>query len=743
MASNVPSPNPFWEYLTPIPSITVPQKPRGRNFSYHVGDRVSRRDQVLLSSGDDSQNEAFLAQRPDLTSSPPPSIFAHKTSNSTSRSSSKAPRSIPPQYEFSSWPLTDKSLSPHQDEPCHTRQLLRAIILPTIIVVVPMTLLIAALLGLIFGYRVKSDDSLFSQISNTDLLENRGVFLVNYSATRIVFVASWASTLAPLLAGFVMNLDSFYAALLMIRSSAGIGQHDLPTPYQYSLLVGLCLASIGRLRRYFSYSGEKDVVIPPVLRRTARTLSLTLFLACVVFAADSAVHYTTSTIAFDEISISSTRQAYGRGLSEACLTLNRSENYGLPCSRNGVVAVEDYNAYVTGQNEIFILNHAESNISEIRLVDPPASQNAAKVALLIPQHAGLNPLRDFRAETAGIVTTCTPITNTKCRWIDGNPLENYSQFNCSDNFWGILGKKMVIDDTGTALADPDVPVLGFKPSSGMQYAYFKDADLSIPYDSVGDLQPVLSDSELINPVYFGFAARFASVSQKAGVNMTLDPGVHKGLTATLDVVLQCQYTTYAVDYNWVDSKAYINTMTPSPNGTIAEIFHGYALTGSFSAFDNDLQDLFLKAVLSQNSQELAETFANDYSSRVMGVIGPFLSQRENIQEQTRTVLLVAKVPKIPLAFLVACCLAYVLFGIAAAARAYKALNTLDVRDLAFRFSLPALALHAFRDKATDASAMLAGPDCHAVFDETRIRGETMRVAVEGDTQNGFNLKSLV
>lgn len=605
-----------------------------------------------------------------------------------------------------------------------------------------MSLLIAALFGLIFGYRVKSDNSLFPQVSNSHLLGNRGVFLVNYSATRIVFVASWASTMAPLLAGFIMNLHSFQAALMMTRSSSGYDQHDLPTPYQYSLLVGLCLASIGRLRRFFSYSAEKDVVIPPVLRRAARTLSLTLLLACVVFAADSAVHYTTSTIAFDHISVPHENMSYGRGLSEACLTLDRSENFGLPCSRNGVVAMEDYNTFAMGQNEIFFLNHGTSNVSEIRLVDQPGDNDTVQAALIIPQHAILNSFRDYRAETVGVVTTCEPITN-QCQWVDGRSENNYSQFNCSDNFWGILGKMVQIDQTGTAVQDPDVPPLAFKPGSAVQYAYFQDADLNVPYDSVGDHGPLMNDSDLINPVYFAFAARFAAVSQRAGVNMSSDPGVHQGLTSNFDVILKCQYTTSSVDYSWVNSTAYINEMNPSPNGTLAELFHGYNLAGSFSSFDNDVQDLFLQAVMSQNTQQLAESFANGYSKRVLAVIGPFLSARENLQEQNRTPLLVAKVPKLPLAFLVACCLAYVVLGITAAAIACRALGQLDVRDVAFRFSLPALALYAFRDRTTDEAALKPAAEGHPVFDETKITGETMRVAVEGDPRSGFGLKSLV
>lgn len=447
-----------------------------------------------------------------------------------------------------------------------------------------MAFLVAGLLGLIFGYRVKSEHSLFTDVSNSDVLRDHTVVLVNYSATRIVFVASWASTLAPLLAGFVMSLLSFRTALMMFHSSSSSEQADLPTPYQYSLLVGLCLASIGRLRRYFSYSAETDVVVPPILRRAARNLTLTLVLACIVFGADTAVHYSTSTIAFDQISIPQEKLAYGRALSEACLTLSRLDNLGLPCSRNGITAVDDYDTYAAGQNEIFFLNHDTSSISKIVLVDsdPRKGVNAStQVALLIPQPSTLSPFRDFRAETAGVIMTCKAVTNTQCNWTDGVlGEETFSQFNCSDNFYGILGKMASIDDSGHMIKDPDVPTLATKPGSVIQYAYFQDSDLNIPYDAVGDLGTFLGDSQLINPVYVAIAARFATISQRAGVDMTSDTGIHHvGTTANLDLVLNCQYTTYVVDYSWVNSTARVNQMTASPNGTLAELFPRLQLRG--------------------------------------------------------------------------------------------------------------------------------------------------------------------
>jgi hypothetical protein len=480
-------------------------------------------------------------------------------------------------------------------------------------------------------------------------------------------------------------------------------------------------------------------------------------LACIVFGADTALHYTTSTINFDQVSISPDNHAYGYGLSSECLALNRTENFGLPCTRNSVIGATDYDAYVAGQNEIFYLQRGTSNLSEIRLVAAPSSMSsnatsagAAKVALLMPQSTNLSPFRDFQALTTGVMTTCEPISS-QCTWTSGGPGNYWSSFNCSENFWGVLGKAPNLTDKGMLDGDSSVPPLGFKPGAALQYSFFMDEELTTPYDSAGNLGPFLTDAQLINPVYLGVAARFQDTAQHAGVDMSSDPGIYQGPTRYLDFTLRCRYTTYLVDYTWVNSTAKVRKATPSPNGTMAEMFHGYNILGASDSFDNNLQDFILEAALQPSAQALADSFANSYSSRIMSVIGPFLSGRANVQEQMRTPLLVAKVPKIPLAILVAGCCCYIVLGCVSAVIAYRALRSVDVRDLAFRFSLPALGLHAFRDASVDRGAVDVdvggggggGEDGHRVFDETKIRGETMRVAVEGNPTSGFVLKSLV
>lgn len=158
--------------------------------------------------------------------------------------------------------------------------------------------------------------------------------MVLTSIARLVFAASFLSTVAPLLASFIMTLWSLIASANMRQASSDSHFENLPTPYQLSLLVGVCLASIEQLRSFLGYalSRQRRTRVPPVLTKAATIFSLTICLAAGVFVADTALHYLTSTIVFDHITtVYPAERASGFGLSALCLNLDRvGQNAGFP-----------------------------------------------------------------------------------------------------------------------------------------------------------------------------------------------------------------------------------------------------------------------------------------------------------------------------------------------------------------------------------------------------------------------------
>ena len=155
-------------------------------------------------------------------------------------------------------------------------------------------------------------------------------------------------------------------------------------------------------------------------------------MATLLFAADTLIHYTTKTIAYDQVEVSRVAQEYGRGLSQECLSMNRSENAGFPCSENSLIPMNDY---LHQQNEMLFLSLNSSQISEIRIV----TVDGDDIALLLPKTQNLSPYLDYRASTIGITTQCKPISNL-CNFGVWGPDDEYSGFYCSSKFWGSLGE---------------------------------------------------------------------------------------------------------------------------------------------------------------------------------------------------------------------------------------------------------------------------------------------------------------
>lgn len=143
------------------------------------------------------------------------------------------------------------------------------------VITLPMVILSAILLGLVFHNEV--DQS--SIVSVQPPRDNRAAYLVNFSSTRLITVASWTSTVAPLLPVFVMTLLSFPAAQYVFKSSQQRQTTRLPTPYQLSLYVNLISGSLGSLWQWALYRSRKQRERqPPVIRTTVVGLVIALLI---------------------------------------------------------------------------------------------------------------------------------------------------------------------------------------------------------------------------------------------------------------------------------------------------------------------------------------------------------------------------------------------------------------------------------------------------------------------------------
>ena len=624
---------------------------------------------------------------------------------------------------------------------------------PVLVITIPIALISASLLALVFAYQVKSEQSLFNPSQDGSPTSNGLYILVNYSATRIVFAASFLSTLAPILVSFVMTLWALPVAQSMRDASLSNEMHDLPTPYQLSLIVGLTLSSLERLRAYYAYafSRSRKAGLPPVLNRAAMMMTISILMAVAVFVTDTALHYTVSTIEFDKLSSPSGPMAqYGRGLTSSCADFNRTANSGLPCSFDFNQMSSDPNGFIRQGNEIFRLSQNVSTLSEVRIVDAEDA-HASHHAVLLPRNS--NTGVDFKASTLSVSTTCKLITE-QCnpKWYNGNTTGGLDQFKCSDAFYGIIGADPVTSQFDSQV-DLNISVLSFKPSSNLQFGYFTDSELQHIYNPIGYSaargtssyftgQPLAND-ELINPVHLGVAGRFAQSGELTYGQLDKLQGffanTYNGFT---DFVLSCEITTYDTEYVWIDGQfAGISSTTPQ-NGSVWDIFQGRQFYSGISTSAFDLQTYLTEAAMARTTSEFEQTWADLYSTKVLSTIGAYTTSHTNLQEQVRTPLLVARVPKPALGALIGCSLAYTVMGILLGFTAARAASG-EIRQLVTHLSLPALTNAAFDEKSPGALHSSIDLQSGLTSDNSSSHSEMKRVVVDFNREKGYGSRQSV
>lgn len=105
------------------------------------------------------------------------------------------------------------------------------------IITIPICALTAVLLGLVFHYQVGHGDTPFENLRGNLTQDEAGVYYINMNSSVILFVASWASSLAPMLSGFILTLASFPIARQLFEDVRGGRVNRLLTPYQLALTL--------------------------------------------------------------------------------------------------------------------------------------------------------------------------------------------------------------------------------------------------------------------------------------------------------------------------------------------------------------------------------------------------------------------------------------------------------------------------------------------------------------------------
>jgi len=105
------------------------------------------------------------------------------------------------------------------------------------IITIPMAVFTALILGFVFGYRVTHNDPPHPNLQPEGTTDEPGIYYINLNATFLVFIASWSSSLAPMLGSFILALATYPICKQYLAQARRNLKRELLTPYQFALAL--------------------------------------------------------------------------------------------------------------------------------------------------------------------------------------------------------------------------------------------------------------------------------------------------------------------------------------------------------------------------------------------------------------------------------------------------------------------------------------------------------------------------
>lgn len=618
-------------------------------------------------------------------------------------------------------------------------------------VIFPMTTFSAILLGLVYGYCVDSE----AANRDIDLWENSSRRLhdsyiyVQYSATQLMFITSWSSSMAPVLISFLMKLWHVEVSRDIMEASKGSEQEKLTTPFQLSQIINMSTGALSELIFYVKYMfWKRKAKQPPVLTSTARILVTAGLLYAAIFAADTALHCMTPTVIYRKYhSFPSPVHSFGQGLDSRCEQFNRTGNGNRPCS----LTVVDSFTYMSQAGprtaasysiangfEVETLMNNRSQDHEIQLVNN-TDPHSGNLHILLQRKINAQRQLDFVAKTVGVSTQCTPMTQ-KCRFsnpreeIDGNQA---FEFNCSRSFYGELS---------TAIYD-EKPAFYFLTSGGADslttrvdglFAYFDSGDLEKAYATIpmsDSDDPSVPDSQLINPIYLGLVIAFPSRHTPSGDALLRDPEIsrHQTRPGTASIALNCSFWTHDVEFRWLNGSISSQTNVATKDGSIGELYHG-----TISELSSSFTEAFQSAPLQNSSQQFANDFADLHSIMALRMIGSVMQPVTNLEEASWEDILVTQVPIVALWSLIAANMSFALLGLVLAIRAIKASSSPDLKDLVTKIGVAGMTAASLEDcPLADGKGPVMSEE--ELFEESQSGDASRRIGAYPNGRGGFHI----
>jgi hypothetical protein len=322
---------------------------------------------------------------------------------------------------------------------------------------------------------------------------------------------------------------------------------------------------------------------------------------------------------------------------------------GLPPGQCSNQSVDDFDANgcsvsiaVTG---VFVFGANEA----ARVVANTSDTNAVYSTIIDGDHfAYLGPASvpsdlDYRAASLGVHTQCQQI-GKKCNL--GATSGASMPFDCTKALYGDLAQPEINGQTGDSVTGSTI----LRQAGIVPYL-----DAGLTKLANGSVDGKTYDKTPANPHYFAVWARLnleATESQLSDGNVQV--GGHGGSMW----LLNCSTTAYTMSYKMINGSVH-NAVAQVANSSLGTIINAPLYWGQGAL---PLESAAVAAGQNNDTAQIAEAFAQGYSTTAMAMSSGIMTSRTNLEEQLRQLRLVSKVPRAPLYTLVGLNTLYAFLG---------------------------------------------------------------------------------
>jgi hypothetical protein len=547
------------------------------------------------------------------------------------------------------------------------------ILLAVALIVLPMLGLAALLLGLVIDNEIKqADASTDNSLAVDNDLLNHNSYYVDFNPTTLVTIASWSSTVAPLLAVCAMLLVSFPIAS-QLQISSKTQDSRLPTPYQLGLLLDSLSAGLMPLYNAVSYRRwQHREKLAPSVRLALLLLGSFTALGYTIAAVDTWLHLVIHAVNIEIAEPRSPEAALGRGLPEGSCSAQTTDDFDAgECS----ITMSGSNAALNGAAEAA---RVMSNTSSLHAVYE-TEIDGKHFAYLGP--SSMPPGLDYRADALAMQTTCQHI-GAQCNLHASN---NSISFKCNPSLYGDLSSPTINGDSRDSITG--------HPFRNAGIVFYRDATLAEPSNTT-------SPSYLTypaNPQHLAAWARTelpSTPSQRVTHDVVTPADSSSGTTWLLNCTATAHTLTYALINGTLSPSLSVAHPANASTGTIlnSPLYYGF---GKVS-----LETAAYAASQYQTPQEMADSWARAYSRASVALSSGVMVGRADLEEMVRRRVLVSRVPKTPLFVLVALNVVYAVGGVVLGVWAWRTVGKGEgvgdgVNDLRERLSTAGLVACAF------------------------------------------------